>query len=103
MLVPRVRRDEGQCPGDDLAQLDPIDIGRSLDDAMRVVAREVGPDEMPRYSRCLVLGCPVCPEYMEDRFLEVFGRECRVFTALPFLEESTVHPCIRQMGSRQRT
>ena len=41
--------------GDQVSHVDTVDVGRYLDDAVGVVAREVGVDGVPRHDRCLLI------------------------------------------------
>ena len=59
--------------GHDVAGLDAIDVGRDGDDAMRVVAREVGVDAADGHGVRLLLRCTRGPQQCGADCLEAVG------------------------------
>ena len=54
-VVGRFLDDGPRRAGDDMPDLDALDIGRHLDDPVRIMADEVGADDVPHHERRLVL------------------------------------------------
>ena len=69
--------DDPRRAGDDMAGLDAVDIGRDLDDPMRIVPDEIGADDMAHDERRLVLRRPRRDKQRAADFLETVCGDLR--------------------------
>ena len=71
------------CAGDDVPHIDALSIGRNLDDAMGVVAAQVGLDQVRGHHLRLRLRGPLGAVDVEGRLVQVFRRKNRHYRTSP--------------------